>query len=428
MPEKTIEEMTDEKKKTSEVVPKFIQKEVDPTGVIAHHYGFTSIVAPHITQGDRVKAKALKELDVYTLLSEERIALLNFFNESSFGDITQPALFYFKKPFPGSGQKKKLNIEVCGLEVINSPKAVAEALILKTAWAILSDEGHENMCVDINSTGEKESFAKFERELIVYFKKNMHLLPAADRHKFKNDIFSIVQNTEIHLESFVANAPKSMNALSELSREHFKEVLEFLESFDIPYRIAHNLLPAKGSSSHTQFEIRKTIETKKGEESELLAYGGRYNYLGKKVGYKKEFPSCGATVMYHKKTSEMKTDTTKFTPPQFYVVQLGNHAKLQMLNIIELLRKEKIPVYHSLTKENITGQISSAEYLGVSHILIMGQKEAIESTIVVRSVDTREQVTIHTRDLAKHLRDLGRSDGKRKTGSKHSSNQAIERN
>lgn len=95
--------------------------------------------------------------------------------------------------------------------------------------------------------------------------------------------------------------------------------------------------------------------------------------------------------MYHKKTSEKKADHTKFAAPQFYVVQLGNHAKLRMLNVIELLRKEKIPVYHSLTKEKITGQLSSAEYLGVSHILIMGQKEALESTIVVRSVDTRER-------------------------------------
>lgn len=395
-------------KKATEAVPKFIQKEVDPTGEVAHHYGFTSIIAPSLTTGDKTKAKSLKEVDVYPLLSEERIALLNFFNESPFGAIPQPALFYFKKPFGGSGQKKKPNQEVCGLEIINSPKAVAEALILKTAWAILSDEGHADMYIDINSTGDKESFAKFERELTTYFKKNMHLLSASDRQRFKNDLFSIVQATEPHLESFVANAPKSMNALSEVSREHFKEVLEFLESFEIPYRIAHNLIPAKGSSSHTQFEIRKIVQTKKGEESELLAYGGRYNYLAKKVGYKKEFPSCGATIMYHKKTSEKKSDTTKFTSPRFYVVQLGNHAKLQMLNVIELLRKEKIPVYHSLTKEKITGQLSSAEYLGVSHILIIGQKEALENTILIRSVDTREQETIHTKELAKHLKGLGK--------------------
>lgn len=396
-------------KRPTESIPKFIQRDIDQTGQIAHHYGFTSIIPPHISNLDRQKAKALKEEDVYPFLSEERIALLNFFNESPFSATLQPALFYVKKPFPGTGQKKKPNIETCALEIINSPKAVAEALILKTAWAILSDEGHENMYIDINSTGDKESFAKFERELNTYFKKNMHLLSASDRQKFKNNIFDIVQTKDIHLESFVSNAPKSLSALSEVSRDHFKEVLEFLESFDIPYRIAHNLIPAKGSSSHTQFEIRKIVQTKKGEGTELLAYGGRYNYLAKKVGYKKEFPSCGATIIYTKKTSIKKVDNTKLSTPRFYLVQLGNHAKLRMLNIIELLRKEKIPVYHSLTKEKITGQLSSAEYLGVSHILIMGQKEALEETIVVRSVDTREQETIHSKELAKHLKNIGKT-------------------
>ncbi|MHB1316798.1 MAG: His/Gly/Thr/Pro-type tRNA ligase C-terminal domain-containing protein [Minisyncoccota bacterium] len=399
-------------KKTTDPVHKFVQKEIDHTGLIAHHYGFTSITPPSISTADKLKAKSLKEENIYPLLLEERVALLRFFNESPFGVVPQPALFYFKKPFGGSGQKKKPNTEICGLEVINSGRAVAEALVIKTAWAILSDEGHENMYIDINSTGDKESFAKFERELAAYFKKNMHTLSSSDKQRFKNNLFSIVQTTDTHLESFVSNAPKTMNALSEVSRDHFKEVLEFLESFDIPYRIAHNLIPSKGSSSHTQFEIRKTIQTKKGEETELLCYGGRYNYLAKKVGYKKEIHSCGATIMYPKKTSSKKIDNTKLATPNFYVVQLGNHAKLKMLNVIELLRKESIPVYHSLTKEKITGQLSSAEYLGVSHILIMGQKEAIEETIVVRSVDTREQETIHTKNLAKHLKGLGKKKGK----------------
>jgi histidyl-tRNA synthetase len=394
------------KNNTRPELPVFAQKEIDTTGVIAHHYGFIPIVHPTITPADKAKAKLLKEQDVYPLLSEERIALLRFFHESGLVDIPQPGLLYVKKPFAGSGQKKKIGMETCELEVVNSSRAVAEALIIKTAWSILEEDGQQNMYVEINSVGDKESFAKFERELVSYFKKNMQSLSAAERNRFKADIFEIPRSTDANLESFRANAPKSMGSLSEQSRDHFKEVLEFLESFDIPYRIAHHLLPQKGHASHTLFEIRKSIQSKKGEVVELLGYGGRYNYLAKKIGYKKEFPSCGITLTCTKKTSHKKFDITKIAIPQVYVVQLGNHAKLKMLNIIELLRKEKIIVYHSLTKEKITGQLSSAEYLGVSHLLIIGQKEAIENTIVVRSVDTREQETVHVGQLVAYLKQL----------------------
>ncbi len=398
--------MAKTKNNTRVELPFFAEKEIDTTGVIAHHYGFIPIINPTINSVDKTKVKLLKEQNLYPLVCEERVSLLRFFHESGLVDVPQPALLYVKKPFTGSGQKKKAGIETCELEVVNSSRAVAEALIIKTAWSILEEDAQENMYVEINSVGDKESFAKFERELSSYFKKNMQSLSATDRNRFKADIFEIPRSTEVALEGFRANAPKSMSSLSEQSRDHFKEVLEFLESFDIPYRIAHHLLPQKGHISHTLFEIRKSIQSKKGEVTELLGYGGRYNYLGKKIGYKKEFPSCGITLSCVKKTSHKKFDITKIAIPQVYMVQLGNHAKLKMLNIVELLRKEKIIVYHSLTKEKITGQLSSAEYLGVSHLLIIGQKEAIDNTVVVRSVDTREQETVHIDELVNHLKQL----------------------
>ena len=67
--------------KKTDTLPKFIQKEIDHTGQIAHHYGFTSIISPQITGEDRSKAKSLKEESEYPLLLEERIALLRFFND-----------------------------------------------------------------------------------------------------------------------------------------------------------------------------------------------------------------------------------------------------------------------------------------------------------------------------------------------------------
>lgn len=391
-------------KRQKQETPAYIEQELDKAGRIAHHYGFTPIKAPRITTEDSKKAKVVGGDDFYTLEREERIALLNFFAESPFASIPQPALFYLKKPFPGSGQKKKASESVCELEVIGTPKAIAEALILKTAWTILSEYGHDDMYIDINSVGDKESFAKFERELGTYLKKNGHLISAPYRTKFKNRAFDIVQEMDKEVESFREGAPRSVSALSEQSREHFKETLEFLESFGMPYRLANNLIPNKQYSSHTIFEIRKIVKTKKGEESELLAYGGRYNYLAKKVGHKKDIACCGITIVQKGHVADKIVLHDKMPVPKLYAVQLGNQSKLKMLNVIEMLRKEKLPVYHSLTKEKITGQLSSAEYLDVSHLLIMGQKEAIDDTIIVRSVDTREQETVHLKELVQFLK------------------------
>ena len=96
----------------------------------------------------------------------------------------------------------------------------------------------------------------------------------------------------------------------------------------------------------------------------------------------------------------------KIKKPRFYLVQLGSTAKLKALNIVEMLRKQKIPIYHSITKDKITGQLSGAEYMKATHVLVMGQKEAVENTMIVRSITNREQETVPLDKLGDFLKKL----------------------
>ncbi len=66
---------------------------------------------------------------------------------------------------------------------------------------------------------------------------------------------------------------------------------------------------------------------------------------------------------------------------------------------MEILRKANIPVYQSLSKDKLTSQIAQAEKMKVSYILLMGMKEALENSIVVRNTTTRSQETILIQDL-----------------------------
>jgi histidyl-tRNA synthetase len=381
-----------------------LMKDLDRTGEIAFHYGFTPIASPKITDDDRSKVKQLKELDTRVGDTEERTAILRLYHDMALTAVPQPPMLYIKKPFSGSEVKKKTNYEIGGLEIVNASRASAEALIIKTAWAILEDSGYENMHVEINSIGDKESLARYERELHSYFRKNIHNLSAESRQKFKDDNFAILSSTEKEDEEFKSNAPKSISSLSEQSRIHFKEVLEFLEYLEVPYQINTSLIPNKEYASHTIFEIKGSIG-KAGAET-LIAEGGRYNYLARKIGYKKDVPCCGATLTYPKKVTAKKKNMDKIKPARFYLVQLGALAKFHTLGIIEQLRREHIPVYHSLIKENIGGQLASAEYLKCSHLLIIGQKEAIEKSVLVRSMDVREQETVLMTELCVHLKKI----------------------
>lgn len=213
----------------------------------------------------------------------------------------------------------------------------------------------------------------------------------------------------IENDDFLKSLPQPVSSLSDISRLHFKEVLESLEAFEVMYKIKPNLLSNKLFGSYTVFEIRQ-LKNEKGAMSagdELLAFGYRYNHLAKKIGGKREIPSIGVTIFTKKNPKISKKIIIKnIKKPKFYLVQLGSTAKIKALNIVEMLRKQKIHVYHSITKDKITGQLTGAEYMKATHVLVMGQKEALENTMIVRSIGSREQETVALSDLSDFLKKL----------------------
>ena len=264
--------------------------ECDKIGEIAISYGFTVVIPPHITADDISKAKQFKDFDYYED-AEEKIALMRWFNEKNLLSEPPPLLIHYKKPLHGGNVKKKTSEETYGFEIMGSLSSTSEAVMIKAALSILAEHGYKDVYVDINSVGDKESISKFERELNIHFRKHAHELSSKVRGEFKKNPYSIMINTSAETDCFAVSSPQTIGALSEIGREHFKEVLEYLESFNCVYKIRPNLLSNKAYSSHTIFEIREITDSPKtssvqGKENAgtLLAYGYRYNYLAKKTG------------------------------------------------------------------------------------------------------------------------------------------------
>ncbi len=377
----------------------------DKIGEIAIHYGFTVVKPPEITNSDLNKSKQFKEFDHYGD-AEEKVALTRWYMDNRMDLESQPLAIHYKKPLSGSGAKKRHGYETYGLEVMGSTKSTSEALIIKCVLSMLDDLGHKDIVLDVNSIGDRESINKFERDLAAHFRKNGANLPAKIKQEFKKNIYSIIKNDADELKEWSQTSPQTVGSLSEVARIHLKEVLESIEMFNIPYKINNKILSNKLFSSYTVFEVRK-ISEKKEEDGELLAYGYRYNHLAKKLGGKKEIPTIGATIFAKKHPAIAKKVVIKnIKKPKYYLVQLGGMAKLKVLNIVETLRKNKVNIYHSITKDKITGQLTGAEYMKASHVLIMGQKEAIENSIVVRNIINREQDTVKLEDLPQFLKNL----------------------
>jgi histidyl-tRNA synthetase len=363
------------------------------TNKIAKFYGFQTITPPTIEKHD---FDCVKDFDESTHPAE-KAALLRTYFEQKMMSLPQPVMLYCDRPFPGSKERKKPGRLESSLIFLGSSKSVCECLSIQTAISILKEIGFKNVEVRINSVGDKDSTSEFQRKLTAFIRKNFNSFPADLRQATKKDLCAILKEQKEEWKSFQTECPKSIDFLSEASRLHFKEVLEFLEIMEIPYSIDQHLVGDIDIGSETIFSIK--------EEDKELASGFCFNRLAKKIGHKKDLPGSVLNISAHskKKLREIKPKQTK---PHFYLVQFSPEAKLKSFLILEELYKAGASVIHAIAKDKLGGQIGVAETSGASYIILIGQKEALENCVIIRNTLNHAQEIVSIPSLSLRAKEL----------------------
>lgn len=374
----------------------------------ALYFGFNSTNPLKITKDDIKKASTLK--DAYTknvsglpwiysqAFAEERTALLREYLEKDLSSLPHPIMLVHETENIKERAKHTIN-----LEIIGTNRSIAEALLIKTASSILKDNGHKDLSIEINSIGDKESISRFSKELANYYKKNLNNLSAHCRQNFKKDPMYLLHCCSCDDENKLKDsAPTSLSCLSDASRTHFREVLEFIETMNIPYKINNCLVPDKRYCSGTIFEIRENL--KDGSIGEILAVGFRYDGFAQKIGHKRDNPGVGIKIFLKKKAVVKKI--SKLPKPIAFYIQLGDEAKHKSLELIEILRQEKIYVHHMLGRDKFGSQFAHVEKSKVPYVIIMGKKEFLEGSVMVRENITRTQENVHIQKLTEHIKNI----------------------
>ncbi len=392
---------------------------------IAVYYGFKPIETPIVEQegvftssigeGTDIIDKEMYTLktkggDHLALRPEHTAGLMRSYIEHGMQSLPQPLLFYsygptFRHDNPQKGRYRQFY--QFDMDVLGSEKSILDALVIKTTWTILEEAGAKNLSVDINSIGDKECRTGYIRELISYYKKNISSLPAIDRERLKINPLRILDSKEEKTIELNQNAPDTLSSLCPECKKHFKEVLEYLEKMEIPYNI--NKCLVRGLSYYTRTVVEIMIDDEETGKRVTIAGGGRYDYLGKQIGSKKDIPAVGIAIGVDRVVEAPWFN--KLTPriikkPKIYFIQLGFDAKLKSLNVIEILRKGKVPIAQSISKDNLGAQLAVAEKLGMHYAIIFGQKEAIENSVIFRDMSNRSQDTVKLPNLLEYIKNL----------------------
>jgi len=317
--------------------------------------------------------------------------------EQNLHALETPILLYSLEQNPDT------NDTVAVFNIFNVPKSIAEAILIQLGVALMKEVGQTDHTVRINSLGDAESSTRYSRELTNFLRKRIDTMPEAARELLKeHPLFALAELIK-EKDELAYKSPNPLEYLSDQSRKHFREIVEYLDMTETAYEIDPKMIANHECYSDALFSIENTSDELSDDDSCLSIRGGRYDeFVYSKT--RSRIPAVGAVVRYTNCKPPARVPRAKKATPSVYVIQLGFGAKIRSLMILDELRHIGIPVQHDLSSDSLSTQLRDAEARGVRYAVIIGQKEFIEQTVILRDMKGRNQEYLAPEQMLKKLK------------------------
>lgn len=299
-------------------------------------------------------------------------------------------------------------------DVFGEPDPILDAQLIQMANRVLSGLGLKNVRFSVNTLGSDSDRKEYTKLLMAFFKsKKTHLCPNCQA-LLKSNPLHIVRCKEFSCRDISTQAPHSIDHLSQESHDHFKYVLEYLDELEVPYELNPFLIPALDYYNDTVFDIISLQEKDTNNEKFHLGRGGRFDFLIKKMGGE-DTSALGFELDLDRIVFEMKRQKTKIynePKPRVFLVQLGELAKKKSLKLFEYLEKNGILMAESFGRGSLKGQLRQSTKMGADLTIILGQKEAMDQTVIVKNMQTGSQETMSQDKVVEFIKHTLKKNGK----------------
>lgn len=307
-----------------------------------------------------------------------------------------PVLLYSIETQPNT------NETAVSFHIFNVGKSIAEAILIQTTRALATELGYNDHLVRINSLGDSDSITRYGRELTNFLRKRLDLMPDSSRELMKQHALLALQDLVTLEHDLAYKSPNPLEYLSDQSRKHFRDIIEYLDMSETPYEIDPKMLGHHEYYSDALFAI-DLPKLENGDNNPLHIRGGRFDaFVERKT--RKKTTATGAVAILRERPAPTRMPRFKLDTPAVSIIQLGFGPKVRSLLIVDELRRAGISVYQDLANDSLSAQLRDAEARGVKHVVIIGQKEFVDGTVILRDMEARKQEPIPHDMLVRKLK------------------------
>lgn len=378
---------------------------------LTHSYGFGRIRLPALEATSVFERGVGKDTDIVekemftfvdqggvkmTLRPEGTAQVARAYIEHGMLNQQQPVKLWYMEQFfrherPQAGRYRQF--WQLGLEAVGSDDPVLDAQVILMTYSFCKDLGVDTI-VNINSLGTPAIRKAYISELTKYFKSHAKKLGETDLKRLQRNPLRLLDSKEEGMEELKAGAPQLIEYLDDENKQHFMKVLEYLDEAEVPYTLNPFLVRGLDYYTKTVFELVSTNPIGENGSQLALGGGGRYDGLIPLLGGREATGAIGAALGLERIMLAMKAagsmPDNKRTVDVFFC-QLGEAARRKGLKIFEKFRQAGVDVGEAFAKGNLKAQLEIADKMKASVAIILGQKEVLDGTIIIRDMEAGAQ-------------------------------------
>jgi len=297
-----------------------------------------------------------------------------------YGDIFQ---------LPDAVGKDHSNRTQGGVLMLAAPDPVYDAQTIAIAYKMIERLGLGPVTVRVNSSGCRTCHKSFTKKLHDKYSSISASLCTSCRAAYRqNSIIPTLCDDE-SCKKAKEEFPVLLDNLCASCKKHFTTTLEYLDEIGIPYMIDPFLLRHESYWSRTIFEIYHE------QSQQKIVRGGRMDNLSRLLSGS-AIPMVGFDFFADDLISLFsdKQKDSALPKPRVSLIFIGEQAKRRSLSLMEQFYRSSIPVRELLSRSSLNTKLEIAKARGAKVVLILGQKEVFEDTVLVRTLSTGAQDTV----------------------------------
>lgn len=384
-------------------------------------YGYSEIRTPvaeftELFQRGVGEATDVVEKEMYTFMDrgnrqlslrpEGTAGVVRAFIENKMYANSQPTKLYYIGPMfryenPQAGRRRQFH--QFGVEVFGSKDPALDAEVIALGMKFFERLGLKGVRVEINSVGDPQCRPKYREKLIAYFEKYLDDLSEEARARLYKNPLRILDSKDPKTKEIAMEAPSILDYLNEECASHFEAVKSYLDQLSIPYVVNDRLVRGLDYYTNTAFEYMVEVS---GAQAGAIGGGGRYDGLVEEFGGPKT-PGLGFGIGLERVILALKEQQVVLPIQQgldCYLITMGDEAKRLGVTLLQQMRDAGLKVDRDYMDRKMKAQLKQADRLKAKFAAILGEDELKEEKIMVKNLETGEQVAVELSGLVAFLK------------------------